>query len=80
MKTAKWERVERVSVLLEQDIDFKEEDLVPNALVGSKLKELPRLKLIDICTDHDFTRCTWSGHYDTKTKTVHAIFEKELYL
>lgn len=80
MKTAKIERVERVTVLLEQNVDFDEEDLVPNKLVNGKLKELSRVKLTDISYNNRFAGCSWSGHYDEETKTVKATFERDLFI
>ena len=42
MKIGKIQRVEKVMVQLEEDIDFTAKDLEPNALVGGKLLELTK--------------------------------------
>ena len=80
MKTAKIERVERVTVLLEQDVDFKEEDLVPNKIVNGKLLELSNKRLREIAYENNYLRPTWSGHFEPETKTVKAMFEKDLFI
>lgn len=80
MKTAKIERVERVTVLLEQEVDFKEEDLLPNKLVNGKLLELSNKRLREIAYENNYLKCTWSGHFEPETKTVKAMFEKDLFI
>lgn len=42
MKIGKIQRVEKVMVQLEEDIDFTAKDLEPNALVGGKLLKLTK--------------------------------------
>ena len=42
MKIGKIQRVEKVMVQLEEDIDFTAKDLEPNKLVGGKLLELTK--------------------------------------
>ena len=80
MKIGKIQRVEKVMVQLEEDIDFTAKDLEPNALVGGKLLELTKEYRDRIAYEKNFNRATWSGHYDPDTKTVLMEFEKDLYI
>lgn len=80
MKIGKIERVEKVMVVLEQDIDFTEKDLEPNRLVGGKLLELTKEYRDKVAFDKNFNRLTWSGHYDPDTRTVKVEFEKDLFI
>ena len=80
MKIGKIQRVEKVMVQLEEDIDFTAKDLEPNMLVGGKLLELTKEYRDKVAYDKNFNRVTWSGHYDPETKTVKVEFEKDLFI
>lgn len=80
MKIGKIQRVEKVMVQLEEDIDFTAKDLEPNMLVGGKLLELTKEYRDKVAYDKNFNRVTWSGHYDPETRTVKVEFEKDLFI
>ena len=54
MKIGKIQRVEKVMVQLEEDIDFTAKDLEPNMLVGGKLLELTKEYRDKVAYDKNF--------------------------
>lgn len=69
-----------VHAILQEGVDFTEEDLVPNALVGGKLKELSSSARSSLAFKNGFLSTEWSGHYHPESKTVECTFRKPLFL
>lgn len=80
MYISKREFYEEVSVRLFEDVDFTQDDLVGNPLVGGKLKELSTYARNTIPHKYGFLSIYWSGHYDPETRTVDCTMRKPLYL
>lgn len=80
MLISKVEIFEEVHVRLQLGVDFKEEDLEPNALVGGRLKELSSKARSEIAFNNGFLSTSWAGHYDPETRTVDATFRRPHYI
>lgn len=80
MKTSRIERVEKVLVLLEEDVDFTQEDLVPDKLTNGKLFRLSKQRTNILADENKFKICSWSGFYDPETRTLKAQFERDLFI
>lgn len=80
MLISKVEIFEEVHVRLQLGIDFEETDLVGNALVGGKLKELSSEARRRVAFNNGYLSTHWSGHYDPETKTVDATLRRPYFV
>ena len=80
MFISKKEYFVEVHAILQEDIDFTEKDLVPNALVGGKLLELSRDTLNNIAFREGYLNACWSGHYNPENKTVECTFRNPVFV
>lgn len=77
MKTGKIERIERITLLLEQDIDFVANDLVDHV---NGLKILSKEWENKFITKNIGDKVVFLGYYDKETKTIIIKVERELYI
>lgn len=76
----KTEYYQEVSVILQKGIDFTDDDLEGNMLVGGRLLELKSSSRGKIAYNLGFMSCQWAGHYDEESQTVRATMRKYVYI
>lgn len=62
------------TVFLEKGVDYSEEDLIGNAFVGDKLKELPADFLTAAAKKFGFDKWEWCGH--ESNNKIKVVFKK----
>ena len=80
MFISKRQYYEEIDVLLQEDVDFKQEDMEPNALVGGRLKELTSKARNEIAFRLGYQQMYFAGHYDEDTKTVKCSLRRPLFV
>ena len=81
MKKGNIERIERTIYLLEMGIDFQANDLEVIARNGiNELRGLSKEYRTEKIYELNIGKLVWSGYFDKNTKTIKAIFEKELFV
>lgn len=80
MFVSKREYYEEVHVILQEGVDFTENDLEGNILVGGRLLELTSKARGRIPFEKGYMSMEWSGHYDPETKTVACTLRNPIYI
>lgn len=80
MFISKKEYYVEVHAILQEDVDFTQKDLHPNALVGGKLLELSSRARSTIAFEKGYLSMQWAGHYNAETKTIECSFRNPVYV
>ena len=80
MLVNKREYFEEVHAILQEGVDFTQEDLEGNMLVGGRLKELTSKARNEIATRNGYQQMYWSGHYNSDTETINCTFKNPIYI
>ena len=80
MFISKKQYYEEIDVLLQEGVDFKQEDLEPNALVGGRLSELTSKARNEIAFRLGYQQMYFCGHYNEDTKTVRCSLRRPLFV
>lgn len=80
MKTSKTVNIERKTMILEEGVDFTENDLEIVASNGVNTLKRLSLEFRENFYKLNIGTLVWSGHYDEETKSVRIDVEKDLFI